>query len=183
MRRKKARGKHLGMALFSAVILSVLAAAYIYWAGPYGSGSDYDMLETGDPGSLETGGPIHWHPHLRIFLDDDEVVIPAGVGIIIGNVMDTEVSGMRMSPMHTHDTDGIIHMEQVNPTNRTLRLGYFFQVWGNGFNSTCLLGRCNSDGMVVKMTVNGYPSQEFDGYIPQDKDEIVIRFEREMFDS
>jgi hypothetical protein len=183
MRRKKSFDKHLQVVVFAAVIVSVVTAAYYYSVWTYGPDVNDEMFITDEPGNLSTGGPIHWHAHLSIFLDGEEVVIPAGVGIIIGNVIDTDVSRMKMSPMHTHDTDGIIHIEQVNPTNRTLRLGYFFRVWGESFNSTCLFDDCNSGGKVLKMTVNGYANREFDSYMPQDKDEIVLRYEREMFGS
>lgn len=183
MRKKKHLDKRLQIAIFAVAIVSILAAAYYYSVETYGPDRNDEMFITDEPGSLATGGPIHWHPHLRIFIGDEEQTIPAGVGIIIGNVIDTDVSGMKMSPMHTHDTDGIIHMEQIDPTNRTLRLGYFFQVWGEEFNSTCIFSYCSSGGMAVKMTVNGAQNTEFDGYIPQDKDEIVIRYERELFGS
>ncbi|MBI4894700.1 MAG: hypothetical protein HY833_03120 [Candidatus Aenigmarchaeota archaeon] len=181
--KKKIMDKHVQIAAFAIVVFSALAAAYLYSVETYSPDKGDEMFVTDEPGSLETGGPIHWHPNLRIFIEDEEQEVPAGIGIIIGNVIDTDVSGMKMSPMHTHSDDGVIHMEQTSPTNRTLRLGYFFLVWGEGFNSTCIFSFCNSDDKVVKMTVNGEQNREFDGYIPQDKDEIVIRYEREMFGS
>ena len=184
MRKKKSPfSNRLQIIVFSAIIISVLAAAYFYSVKAYGPDRNDEMFVTDDPGSLSTGGPIHWHPHLRIFIGDEEQTIPAGIGIIIGNVIDTEVSGMKMSPMHTHDDDGIIHVEQIDPTNRTLRLGYLFQVWGEEFNSTCIFSFCSSEDMALKMTVNGGQNREFDGYIPQDKDDIVIRYERKLFGS
>lgn len=179
--RKRARNKtNWSVPAFAAAVLVVLGAAYAFHS--YGQPQDMPYYDE-NPGNLSLGEPIHWHPHLRIVLEGEEVAIPGGVGIIIGNVVDTDISRMRMSPMHTHADDGIIHMEQTVPTNRTLRLGYFFDVWGEEFNSTCVLGRCNSGGSVVKMFVNGKRSSEFDDYVPYDKDEIVIRYESETFGS
>jgi hypothetical protein len=121
-----------------------------------------------------TDGPLHWHPKLSIEIDVQRQYIPKGIGIVIGNVMDTDVSGMQMSPMHTHEDDGTIHMEQTRPTNSTLRLGYLFEVWEKRFDSSCIFDSCNGNGKAVKMFVNGQQNSEFGDYVPRDKDEIKI---------
>jgi hypothetical protein len=48
------------------------------------------------------------------------------------------------SPIHTHDTSGIVHIE--SPTVRPFTLGQFFDVWGVRFTSDCIGGDCNSRG-------------------------------------
>jgi len=175
--RRRQKKRNWTFPIFAIVIFAVLVTAY----ATYSYNQPKDMPYYGDyPGDYRLGEPIHWHPHLRIVIDGEDVLIPGGVGIIIGNVIDTNISRMGMSPMHTHGDDGIIHMEQTNPTNHTLRLGYFFEVWGEEFNSTCILGHCNSNDHVVKMFVNGERNHEFDDYMPQDKDEIVIRYEKDF---
>ena len=59
--------------------------------------------------------PIHWHPKLKIIINGEEQLIPVGIGINIGKSMDYEISGMRMSPTHTHESDGTIHLENNRP--------------------------------------------------------------------
>ena len=124
-------------------------------------------------------GPIHWHPNLKIIINGEEQVIPndIGTGDGTGLVIDTHLSGMGMSPIHTHEEgDGTIHMEQSKPTAETLTLGYFFKVWDKQFSETCIFEYCNDGEKKVTMTVNGKENTEFGKYVMRDKDEIVITY-------
>ena len=66
------------------------------------------------------GTALHIHEHLDVFVDGERVVVPAGVGI--------DPASRFISPLHTHDTSGVIHVE--SPTVRPFTLGEFFGVWG-----------------------------------------------------
>ena len=129
------------------------------------------------PDNTVPKGPIHWHPMISIFINGEQQTIPPNIGITVGKSIDWDVSGMRMSPMHTHDFDGVIHMEQDRPKARTLKLGYFFEVWDKTFSDQCIFEYCNGDGGTVKMFVNGEPNYEFGAYEPKDGDDIVIMYE------
>ena len=120
--------------------------------------------------------PIHWHPKLKIIIKGEEQFIPSGIGINIGNNIDNQISGMRMSPTHTGD--GIIHLENNMPWQKpeTLTLGYFFKVWGKNFNSSCIFEYCKNDNVRLTMNVNGKGNFEFDKYFMHDKDEIIIEY-------
>ena len=122
--------------------------------------------------------PIHWHPKLKIIINGEEQFIPSGIGINIGNNLDNQISGMRMSPTHTHTGDGVIHMENDRPWQKpeTLTLGYFFKVWGKNFNSSCIFEYCNGENEKLTMTANGKENFEFDKYMMHDKDEIIIEY-------
>ena len=122
--------------------------------------------------------PIHWHPHLKIIIKGEEQFIPPNIGISIGNNIDNQISGMRMSPTHTHESDGTIHLENNRPWEKpdTLTLGYFFKVWGKKFNSSCIFEYCNSENVTLTMTINGQPNFEFEKYTMHDKDEIIIEY-------
>lgn len=161
--------------LVTAVAVVFISAFSVY---VYGTSSDNQNTGAGymASGSFgdSTDGPLHWHPRVSILINGERQYIPKNIGITIGKVMDTEVSGMQMSPMHTHEDDGTIHMEQMRPTDRTLRLGYLFEVWDKRFDSNCIFEYCNDRNKVVKMFVNGKPNFEFDNYVPRDKDEISI---------
>ena len=107
---------------------------------------------------------VHWHAKLVILIDNQQIQIPAGVGLT-GNEEHPAV-------VHTHDIDNIMHKEGPD----TLALGNFFEVWGKTFNSTCIFEFCNNEEKTVKMTVNGNPNTEFDKYIFRDQDVIVIDY-------
>ena len=116
--------------------------------------------------------PIHWHPKLKIIIKGQEQFIPPNIGINVGKSMDYEISGMRMSPTHTHESDGTIHLENNRPWQKpeTLTLGYFFKVWGKNFNRSCIFDYCSNENGTLSMTVNGQPNFEFENYIIHDKD-------------
>ena len=146
-------------------------------------GSFFFLFRNQSP-NRNTGGipqqPIHWHPKLKIIINDEEQTIPVGIGISVGKSMDYEISGMRMSPTHTHESDGTIHLENNRPWQKpeTLTLGYFFKVWDKNFNTSCIFEYCNNENGTLAMTVNGKPNYEFDNYIMHDKDEIVIEYKQ-----
>ena len=85
---------------------------------------------------------------------------------------------MRMSPTHTHESDGTIHLENNMPWQKpeTLTLGYFFKVWGKNFSSSCIFEYCNNKNGILTMTANGKENFEFDKYMMHDKDEIIIEY-------
>ncbi len=107
---------------------------------------------------------IHWHPHLTIRINGKEETIPANIGI-----------GRVHYPMHTHDTDGVIHMENNRPAKKTVTLGYFFEVWGKTFNKACIFDYCTNKG-TLKMYINSKENFEFEDYFMHDKDEILIEY-------
>ncbi|MBI4261959.1 hypothetical protein HY624_00345 [Candidatus Uhrbacteria bacterium] len=112
---------------------------------------------------------MHWHPHLRIAIKGKEEVIPPGIGL--GAVHD---------PMHTHDPDGIIHLEYgqgMRVTKDDTRLGRFFEIWGKQFTKECIFDSCTGGEGTMKMMVNGKENTEFEHYAMQDNDKIEIIYE------
>jgi hypothetical protein len=120
---------------------------------------------------------VHFHPKLTILIDGEHIVLPDDIGSRTGKIIDTHLSGMRMSPTHTHESDGTIHIENNNPSSKpeTLTLGYFFKVWDKQFNSECIFDYCSNGGKIM-MSVNGVENNEFGNYMMRDKDEIVIEY-------
>lgn len=104
---------------------------------------------------------VHWHPKLSIYINGKKQDIPAGIGL-----------GAAEMSMHTHDTDGVIHMELAGPvTANETKIGNFFNIWGKDFSSTKILDK---EGK-VSMIVNGRQNKEFENYEMQNGDDIVIR--------
>lgn len=77
------------------------------------------------------GGAEHIHQHLDIYINGKQTDIPADIGI------DQQASFI--SPVHTHDTSGIIHIE--SPTaNANYYLGQLFTIWGVKFTDHSIGG-------------------------------------------
>jgi len=66
---------------------------------------------------------FHIHAHISIYINGQSMPLPANVGII-GNTC--------YYWLHTHNTDGIIHMEA--PQFVKLRLGTFLKMWRDQFS-------------------------------------------------
>ncbi len=101
---------------------------------------------------------FHIHPTLKISVDGVDEVIPAQVGIKDGC----------MSPLHTHDTSGKIHVE--SPEARDFTLGDFFAVWGK------TLAR---DGFVLTVLVDGAVADYVTGpdeQVLKDDQQIVLQY-------
>ena len=76
----------------------------------------------------------HEHAHLAIYVDGAEMTVPGGVGISTPWQTQTQpdgsiwiAGGSHFYYLHTHTSDGIIHME--SPTDATYQLGQFFAEW------------------------------------------------------
>ncbi|HSS25258.1 MAG TPA: hypothetical protein VLL82_12860 [Mycobacterium sp.] len=89
----------------------------------------------------------HYHAHLDVIIDGQAVTVPANVGIDIEN--------QRISPVHTHDTSGVIHIEST--THTTYTLGQFFTQWGVKLNGQCIGTFCAGPARQILATVNGQP--------------------------
>ncbi len=68
----------------------------------------------------QEGAAEHVHAALRLYDRGRAVTIPASIGIPQG--------GYCLYWLHTHNADGIIHIE--SPVKRSFTLGQFFDIWG-----------------------------------------------------
>jgi hypothetical protein len=75
---------------------------------------------------------FHIHAHVDVFYNGDAQTVPAQLGIDLQNGV--------ISPLHTHDTTGIIHVE--NETKAQFMLGQLFTEWQVRFTATCAGGYC-----------------------------------------
>lgn len=79
---------------------------------------------------------MHVHTLLAVSINEVPVVVPADVGIdplyYRNHTLDEFGAGSSlMSPIHTHDSDGIIHIEST--VIRSYTLGEFLDIWGLHF--------------------------------------------------
>jgi hypothetical protein len=87
----------------------------------------------------------HIHAHLDVVVDGQPVQVPAGIGI--------DSINRAISPLHTHDTSGVIHIE--SPVQRQFSLGEFFSEWGVSLSADNIGALRATDGKTVRAYVNG----------------------------
>ena len=97
------------------------------------------------PALSAEGAALHTHQHLDIFINGLKVDVPGGIGI--------GPNDSYISPIHTHDTTGFIHVE--SPTVKDYDLGQFFDIWGVRLNDRCIGGYCTTGGNKLKIFSNG----------------------------
>lgn len=110
----------------------------------------------------------HVHAHLDVFVDDVPIVVPAGIGINIsdpgvrtfnepdGSVAYGGIQGCAtpcISPLHTHDSTGIIHTESATAEGNTL--GQLFTEWGVTLGESCVAEHCDPEPIAIYL--NGEP--------------------------
>jgi hypothetical protein len=100
-------------------------------------------LDLGPMGMAE-----HYHPHLRIIINGSEVLVPANIGV--------DPANGAMSDLHTHETDGTIHIES-DRAGEVFTLGQLFIQWGVKLTPTQIGGVQAKDGQKVTVTNNGSP--------------------------
>ncbi len=103
------------------------------------------LAAIGLQGLSAEGQVQHTHQHLDLYVDGRRVAVPPDIGI-------SRSAGF-LSPIHTHDATGIIHVE--SPSLRDFTLGQFFDVWGVRFDGHCVGGVCDGSGRVLSVFLNG----------------------------
>ncbi len=94
----------------------------------------------GSEGTVE-----HIHAHLDIIVSGRPVTVPQLIGI--------DEQAAMISPLHTHDATGVIHIE--SPVQATFSLAQFFTEWQVALSENHLGGLTVSDGDKLHAYVNG----------------------------
>ncbi|GAC1413022.1 MAG: hypothetical protein NVSMB66_3790 [Candidatus Doudnabacteria bacterium] len=110
------------------------------------------------------GTVLHIHQHVDIVVDGKPVSLPGQVGI----------GSSFISPLHTHDTTGIIHVE--SPTKKDFTLGQFFDEWGVDLNNQCIANNCAGNDKKLLMFVNGQKTDEIPKHVLGAHEEIYLWF-------
>ncbi|MET9362112.1 hypothetical protein ABZX93_14475 [Streptomyces sp. NPDC006632] len=87
----------------------------------------------------------HTHTHLDVLVDGRPVTVPAAIGIDLPHRL--------ISPLHTHDTSGVIHVE--SPRRADFTLGQFMAEWRVPLTADRIGGLHASAGRSVRAYVNG----------------------------
>lgn len=156
LQKKKIRNWVIVMGILGLVVWGLISLI--------GGANERNVVEESNLNFEAPKGAIHWHPRLTIKIDGETYLIPANIGLSGGH-----------RPIHTHETDGTLHLENNRPTKKTVTLGYFFEVWGQKLSKDCIFEYCTDKGTLT-MAVNGKENLEFENYFMQDKDQIKIEY-------
>jgi len=92
------------------------------------------------------GNAVHIHAHLDVVINGTPVQVPADIGI--------DEARQQISPLHSHDTTGVIHIE--SPTKpATFTLGEFFTEWQVSLAANHIGALTADDTHHLKVYVNG----------------------------
>ncbi len=116
-----------------------------------------------DASTME-GTATHFHSHLDILVDGNEVPVAPNIGI--------DISTGAMSELHSHDASGVLHVESPS-TGRTYTLGQVFTEWGVRLDATHLGGLTAGDGARLAAYVDG-------AKVPGDPADVELRPHRQI---
>lgn len=107
----------------------------------------------------------HLHVPLFVFVNGEAVTVPTNMGIAVDAI----------SPLHTHDELGTLHVESAEI--RDFTLGQAFDVWGVRLDGDCVGGYCASGDASLRVFSGG---EEVTGdprdAVLMDTEAIVVAF-------
>ncbi|MCL2419595.1 MAG: hypothetical protein FWD04_09905 [Conexibacteraceae bacterium] len=147
---------------------------------PLETGRQLAPASTTTPGTTVDGiqcAPLeqlayHIHAHLQVYVHGVPRTLPAAIGLV-GPVAQQTPEGPFYGAqkcyywLHTHTSDGVIHIE--SPTPRIYTLGNFFDEWRQPLSSH----RVASARGTVYATVNGKPWTRSPRAIPLKKHAVI----------
>ncbi len=123
--------------------------------------------EVPKPEIIAHGEQVAYHHHVRFeyYLDGQKQVVPANIGVPIDQNHPLGRYGVAgIVPIHTHETDGLIHMESKDE-EKPFTFGEFLELWGldltdkqaallaNGERITDMEGYVLKDGASLRLEV------------------------------
>jgi hypothetical protein len=119
------------------------AAVAVNWPAP--ADASAQAKAAGLPMLGAEGQVLHIHSHLDVFVDGKAVTVPAEIGI--------DVPKQQISPLHTHDTSGVVHIE--SPVKADFTLGQFMTEWNVPISKDAIGTLKVGDGKELHVYVNG----------------------------
>jgi len=119
------------------------AAVAVNWPAP--ADASAQAKAAGLPMLGAEGQVLHIHSHLDVFVDGKAVTVPAEIGI--------DVPKQQISPLHTHDTSGVVHIE--SPVKADFTLGQFMTEWNVPISKDAIGTLKVGGGKELHVYVNG----------------------------
>jgi hypothetical protein len=189
-RRKKTRALILGsiLGLCAVVLIAIVVSSggedggtpraaagelpgMMTSTSPWGANTEQlldrlDVLEL--PALSEAAGALHTHTRLEIWINGQPVEVPANLGF--------DPDRNALSPLHTHEVDGIVHTESADP-GFAPDLGTLFDVWGLRLTGDCIGAYCAEGDRQLQVFVDGEAVTGDPRAVPVgDLETIVIAF-------
>jgi hypothetical protein len=127
----------------------------------------------------------HVHAHLDVFVNGHPLEIPGGIGIEItdpavqrfgsngyGGIPEAGCEQACISPLHTHDVDGVIHIEA--PSEAQFTLGQFFVELAIRLDASCVDEYCTPHIPVAVFVDGQLQSADPTDIVLRDRQEIAI---------
>ncbi|NUQ99668.1 MAG: hypothetical protein HOY79_24985 [Streptomyces sp.] len=118
-------------------------ASSVSWPAP--ADATAQAKAAGLPMLGQEGQVLHIHSHLDVYVDGKQVTVPAEIGI--------DLVKQQISPLHTHDTSGVVHIE--SPVKRDFTLGEFMTEWNVPISMNALGPLKTGGGKELHVFVNG----------------------------
>jgi len=108
---------------------------------------------------------------------DQNQVWAARVSVVIFNELQTMPAGLGIEnnttgKIYTLNYDNIIYKN----TSDDIRLRDVFEMWGEQFNSTCIMNYCNNENNLMIMYVNRAVNTDYELYVIKNQDDIIIDY-------
>jgi hypothetical protein len=100
----------------------------------------------GLPSSSTESLNVHYHSHVDIFVDGKSEPVASSIG---------REDQSLFSPLHTHATSGLIHIEAPEEQNFTVAM--LFTEWGVRLTNDCIGGYCSPDTKLEAFTARDDP--------------------------
>lgn len=164
------KGLKLGFGSWIALILIFLIGFLVWWTPKAEEKKierqqEMTSREVALLCTTDMATEYHIHPELQILINGESVLIPDNLGI----------QPSCMTSIHTHSSDGVIHVE--SPVQKDFTLGDFFAVWKKDFSREKILDSVVTSTTEIVVAVNGERAETYENTILRDKDKIVISYQ------
>jgi len=159
----KNKKERKGLVIFVAIATTISLAGL---TGLFGTGAPTQQVGQNQAPDVNqivasTGVPcltsevFHLHPHLTITIGGVEEPLPVNIGVFSGCFQE----------LHTHDADGVIHVE--SDVDKGYTFADFLNVWGIGLEQS---------GYITRLTVDDEFNENDINFKLEDEQEILLEF-------
>lgn len=148
------KNKVVTLVVVGVTTISLVGLSGLFSLGGANNSSQDQKQNKGQRVQCLTSELFHIHPELAILVDGKQEAVPANIGIIPGCTYE----------LHTHATDGIIHVESA--VDRGYTFADFMFLWQKPLLR---------DGYTLKMTVDGQETID-PNFVMEDGQKVILEY-------
>ena len=164
MKAKTGKKKSVFIVAVGVAVAAIIAGSVALFASQQPPSSS-QMTPQGNDNNNNKPMVMHIHPSITIVdSNGKQMSLPTDIGINPSLWKDHSLDqfGMQgMSPLHTHDSSGTLHVE--SNAERVYSLGQFMDVWG-GIDSS----------KIIKVTSDGSEVKDYARHVFKDGERIIV---------